>query len=208
MVEKSQVLVWVRQAADGDVLAASKLLANYHPVLRQHSEGRMGRALKARLEPEDILQQVYTEVFRNLERFEAREPTSFLNWVLTILDHKLIDAQRALHRQMRDVAREVPLGAAGGSDSYWNLFDQLYADSPTPSRVIRREEAVGALMTCLLRLADSHRQVLQLRFLEERPVEEVASRLDKSPGAVVALTKRALEALRASMENLGEFTRG
>ena len=207
MAENSQTQVWVTKARQGDSLAVSKLLATYHPVLRARAAAQMDRALKAKLEPEDILQQVYLEVFRRLDRFEDRDPASFLNWVLTILDHKVIDARRALHRQARDVAREVPPQAAGGTESYWNLLDELYADSATPSQVVRREEAVGALRTCLSRISESHRHVIQLRFLEGRSVGEVADRLDKSQAAIVALSKRALEALRQCMDRLGSFTR-
>ena len=94
------------------------------------------------------------------------------------------------------------------SDSYINLLEQVYADSRTPSQVIRREEAVGALLTCLSGLSDSHRRVLQLRFLEGRSVEEAARLMAKSDGAIVALTKRALLALRAGMDGVGEFTHG
>ena len=208
MAERSRAEVWVNKAREGDPLAVSKLLASYYPALQARLVARMDRALKARLEPEDILQQVYLEVFRRLDEFEDRGADSFLNWVLTILDHKLIDAQRALHRQKRDVAREIPRRAMAGSESCWNLLDQLYADSSTPSRAVRHQEAVGALLACISRLSDSHRQVIQLRFLEGRSVEEAAKRLDKSEAVIVARTKSALKALRKCMDGLGEFTRG
>jgi RNA polymerase sigma factor (sigma-70 family) len=57
-------------------------------------------------------------------------------------------------------------------------------------------------------LSETHRQVIQLRFLKGLSVDEVAARLGKSNAAVVALTKRALEALRTSMDRMGEFTHG
>lgn len=208
MAERSQARVWANKARDGDPLAVSKLLASYHPAFRARVVARMGLALKARLEAEDILQQVYLEVFRRLDEFEDRGADSFLNWVLTILDHELIDAQRALHRQKRDVAREIPGQATAGSESCWNLLDHLYADSSTPSRAVRREEVIGALLACISRLSDSHRQVIQLRFLGGRSVGEVARRLDKSEAVIVARTKCALQALRKCMDGLGEFTRG
>jgi DNA-directed RNA polymerase specialized sigma24 family protein len=50
--------------------------------------------------------------------------------------------------------------------------------------------------------------VIQLRFLEGLSVEQVAERLGKTNAAIVALSKRALEALRKTMDGLGEFTRG
>ncbi|HUU99103.1 MAG TPA: sigma-70 family RNA polymerase sigma factor, partial [Phycisphaerae bacterium] len=87
-------------------------------------------------------------------------------------------------------------------------LDHIYADSGTPSRVARRQEALSALPMGLSDLSESHRQVIELRFLEGLSVAEVAARLGKSEAAVVALTKRALEALRQSMDRLGEFTHG
>jgi RNA polymerase sigma-70 factor (ECF subfamily) len=208
MTQASQIGSWVQAAAEGDQLAVAKLLAAYHPKLRARVRTRMDRALQPRLEPEDILQQVYLQVLRELDRFEDRGPDSFLNWVGKILDNTMIDARRAAHRQARDVAREVPNRPPARTGSYWNLIDQIYADASSPSRIARREEAVGALLACLTELSDIHRQVIQMRFLQGLAVAEVAARLERSEAAVVALSRRALEALRKSMDRLGEFTRG
>jgi RNA polymerase sigma-70 factor (ECF subfamily) len=153
------------------------------------------------------LQEVYLDVARRIDRFEDRGPDSFLNWLHAILNQKLAQARRAAHRKKRDIDRAVPAGAVV-SDSYWNLLDQLCADSGTPSRVARREEALSAMLGCIDELSDSHRQVIELRYLEGLSVAEVARRLDKSEAAVVALAKRALSALRESMDRRGEFTRG
>jgi RNA polymerase sigma-70 factor (ECF subfamily) len=207
MPEDSPSREWLARARQGDTVAASKLLASYHPTLRGRVAARMSTALKARLEPEDILQEVYLDVFRRIDRFEDRGPDSFYNWVLTIVDSKLSDAGRAIHRKVRDVAKEVRARALGGTESYWNLLDQLYADSGTPSRVVRNQEVVGALLTCISRLSELHRQVIELRFLEGRSVGEVAARLGKSEAVIVAHTRRALEALRKAMGQMGEFTR-
>ena len=145
----------------------------------------MEQALRAKCEPEDILQEVYLDVFQHIDSFKDRGPDSFFNWVVTILDSKIVNTRRALHSRKRDIARELGAPAAGGAQSYWNLLDQLYADSGTPSRVARHEEAVGALLSCISALTDSHRQVVQLRFLEGCSVAEAANRLGKSQAAVV-----------------------
>jgi len=167
----------------------------------------MDAAMKVKTDPDDILQEAYLDVARQIDRFKDRGPGSFLNWVHTILSQKLVDALRAAHCQARDVDREVPIEGVA-ADSYWNLLDDLYADSGTPSRVVRRREALDVLVSSLSALPEPRRQVIQLRFLEGLTVGEVASRLGKSEDAVVALTKRALDALRRSMDRLGEFTRG
>lgn len=208
MAKNTQVQTWINSIRAGDPLAMCKLLAKYHAVLRARLDARMDAALKARVDPEDILQEVYLDVFRRIDRFEDRGPDSFLNWVLTILDNELSDARRAFYCQKRDIAREVSPQVAGATESYWNLLDELYADSATPSRVIRHEEAVGALLACVSNLAEPHRQVIQLRYLEACSVAEVARRLNKSEATVVALSGSALKTLRESMARLGEVTRG
>jgi len=207
MTEHSQIEQWVMEAQGGDRLALAKLLTTYHGRFHRRAETRMDAALKVKCNPDDILQEFYLEVARQIARFEDRGPGSFLNWAHTILDRKIAGTRRAAHGQLRDIDREVQAGALG-ADSYWELLHQLQTDSGTPSRVVRREEALGALITCIKGLPDAHRHVIQLRFLEGLSVGEVAARLGKSKAAVVALTRRALEALRVSMDRLGEFTRG
>ena len=207
MAEPGQIKLWIVAARRGDRAALAKLLAAYHPVLRGRAESLMDPAIKTRISPDDLVQEVYLDVARRIDRFEDRGPDSFLSWTQAILNQKVVDARRAAHRQVRDVDREI--GVTGTTtDSYWNLLDDLYADSTTPSRIARRDEALSALFVCMADLSESQRQVVQLRYLEGLPVEEVAFRLGKSKGAVVALGKRALEALRTSMDRLGEFTHG
>lgn len=208
MTEHGQTGVWVSAAREGDQAATAKLLAALHPQLKARAEAKLDAATKARTAPEDVLQEVYVRVFRQIGEFVERDPNAFRNWVLTILDHQIVDAQRAASRRKRDAAREGPAAIGGGSSSYCNLLDHVYADSGTPSQAARRDEAVGALLRCMSELSEAHRQVIQLRFLDGLAVGEVASRLGKSDGAVVALSKRALEALRQEMDRLGEFTRG
>jgi RNA polymerase sigma-70 factor (ECF subfamily) len=203
MTTSGQTEVWVTAATAGDQLALAKLLAAYHPVLAARVATRLDPSVRARLSPEDVLQEVYLQVFRQVARFEQRGPQSFLNWVLTILDHKLVDVHRSAHCEQRDVAREWPLQASARTNSYWSLLDQVYRDSTTPSRIVRQDEAVAALMASVAQLPEAYRCVIELRFLEGLPVAQVAHRLGKSEDAVVALTQRALKALREALDARG-----
>ena len=145
MTEPSQTEIWVAAAQRGDRLALTKLLTTYHPHLRARAAARIGAVLKAKTDPDDILQEAYLDVIRQISRFEGRSPGSFLNWVSAIVDHKFIDARRAARCQARDIDREVAGGAAA-ADSYWDLLDSLYASSGTPSRLVRRQEALERIV--------------------------------------------------------------
>ncbi len=208
MTQASQLQAWIDAARHGDPTAVTKLLAFYHPHLQARAEARMDAAIRARFEAEDILQHVYSQVFRQMDRFQGTDPDSFLNWALTILDHALIDAWRACHRQMRDVARDYRAMHGGNADSYCNLLDQVCAESHSPSRIIRKDEAIDALAICVTKLSERHRRVIQLRFLEGLSVADAAARLNTTPAAVLAATRRALNELRRLMDHLGESTRG
>jgi RNA polymerase sigma-70 factor (ECF subfamily) len=207
MNERSQTEAWVAAAQQGDRLALAKLLTTCHPHLRSRAAAGMDAATRGKVAPDDILQEVYLAVARQIHQFEDRGPESFLKWVHAILSNKLIDARRAAHCQVRDAGREIRAQGAD-DDSYWNLLDNVYAESGTPSRVVRREEALRTLLSCITDLSDMHRQVIRLRFLEGLSVEQVAARLGKTNAAVAAMSKRALEALRRSMDRMGEFTHG
>ncbi|MBP7744995.1 MAG: sigma-70 family RNA polymerase sigma factor [Phycisphaerae bacterium] len=206
MSASGQTELWITAAAAGDQLALAKLLATYHPILVARVNTRLDPSIRARLSPEDVLQEFYLQLFQRVARFEQRGPASFLNWVLTILDHKLVDLYRSAHRAQRDVAREAAPGIGDQSGSYGTLLDQIYRDSTTPSRIVRHDEAVAALMTCVSQLPEAYRRVIELRFLDGRPLTEVAERLGKSEDAVVALTQRALKALRDALDARGEHT--
>jgi len=206
-MQQDQVKIWIQEARKGDHFSLAKLLTACDPWLRKRTNAGMDAGLQARGGPDDILQETYLEVVNRLEHFEGNNLGAFLNWVGLILDHKLIDAHRAGRCQARDVAREMKIPPAA-ADSYWNLLDNVYLASGTPSRVIRRQEALEGMVIGLAELSDLHRQVIQLRFLEGLNVTEVAQHLNKSEDAIVALTRRALEALRKAMNRLGEFTRG
>lgn len=208
MQDRSQTEILVASAQSGDRLALAKVLARCHPELRAWAEARMDAATKARSSPEDILQEVYLDVAQRIDRFDDRGPGSFLAWTRAILNQKLINARRVAHRQKRDINREVQAVVPTDAGSYWNLLDQVCTDSGTPSRILRHQEALTALLTSLSDLSETHRRVIQLRYLEGYSVVEVAEHLGKSEAAVIALTKRALEALRQAMDRLGEFTKG
>jgi len=207
MSGQDQIETWIAEAQRGDRSALVKLMTAHGPALRARAEALLDPALKAKLSPDDVLQEVYLDLAQRIQRFEQRGTGSFGHWLNAILNQKLAHAQQIAHRKLRDVAREVPV-TGSSSSSYWNLLDNLYAESGTPSRAVRREEALGALCSCLTDLSELQRQVVQLRYLEGLSVDEVAGRLGKSKAAIAALSKRALEALRHAMDRRGEFTHG
>ena len=76
-------------------------------------------------------------------------------------------------------------------------------EGSTPSRIVRQNEALGVMSACLATLPDHYRDVIRMRFMEGRPVAEVAQAMGRSIGSIHMICHRALRQLREQVEKLG-----
>lgn len=165
---------------------------------------QMDPTMRSKIEPEDILQQVYLETFRAIGQFDYQGKDSFLRWMYAILDRKLIDEHRAMRAERRDVRREVKQSAnTGQHTTYVDLMARVMSAGHSPSQVVRKDEALGVLNACVATLPEHYREVIQMRFIEGMPVAEVARQLGRSIGSIHMLCHRALRQLREQAEKLG-----
>lgn len=202
--DSNETKILIQRARKGNEEATQRLLVMYHPRLRARLLRQMDATMKARIEPEDILQQVYLEAFRAIDQFEYQGKDSFLRWMYAILDRKLIDEHRAMRADRRDVRREVKQAPqTGGQTSYVDLMARIMSQSGTPSQAVRRDEAIDVLAECIAALPDHYRDVIQMRFIEGRPVSEVAKQLKRSIGSIHMICHRALRHLREEAERMG-----
>lgn len=203
MSSSTETQVLIREARQGDDEAVRRLLVLYHPRLKARLLRQMDPVMRSKIEPEDILQQVYLETFRAIGQFEYQGPDSFLRWMYAILDRKLIDEHRAMRAERRDVRREFKQPAAtAGQSTYIDLIARVTAGGGTPSQVVRKEEALGVMAACVATLPDHYRDVIQMRFIEGRPVADVARELGRSIGSIHMICHRALKQLREQAERL------
>jgi RNA polymerase sigma-70 factor (ECF subfamily) len=164
----------------------------------------MDPTMKSKIEPEDILQQVYLEAFKAIGHFNYQGKDSFLRWLYAILDRKLIDEHRAQRAERRDVRREVKaIPASAQQTTYVDLMARVMSGSGTPSQDVRKGEALGVLTACLASLPEHYREVLRMRFIEGRPVADVAKALKRSIGSIHMICHRALRLLRDEAEKHG-----
>ncbi len=137
-------------------------------------------------EPDDLANEVFLGVFSGIGRFEGSQER-FRSWVFTIAHHRLVDERRRLRRRPA-LADEEPDANVSGGDAE---DDALRSGS---------NERVRQLLG---RLAPDQRDVLLLRILVDLTVEQVADSLGKTPGAVKALQRRGLAALRKEISTEG-----
>lgn len=200
----------VQQAAGGDEDALQKLILHYHGPLQGTIEGRIKATLRRHIDAEDILQQTYIAAFESIGGCSFDGPGGFYTWLEIIALNRLNQVERDLRREKRDIGREIHDGSRmpaghGGDSSYPDLFARLSDGGSTPSRQLSRVEAAAMVMSSLARLSDDQRAVIQMRFLQNRPVPEIAATLEKSPDAIYMLCHRGLKELRGMLCSALQF---
>jgi len=194
----------VRRAVQGDGDALQRLIVHYHGVLFATIDGRMDEALRQYLEPDDILQQAYIRAFKSITGCTFDGAGSFYKWLERIALDRLLSASRDLRRKKRDIRRNVT-GSPAGTTSYPDIFARLASPHTRPTRDLARQEASAAVISSLARLTDDQRTAVRMRFIEDKPVSEIAAELDKSEAAVYALCTRGLSALKEIMISITRF---
>jgi RNA polymerase sigma-70 factor (ECF subfamily) len=195
----------IRRCRAGEGRAREQLFDRYHAYLRVLARAQLGRHLRAKCDPSDVVQQTLLEAHRDFGTFQGSQEVELLAWLRRILAHNLFNEARRFAAQQRDAAREVSLEQvhAGVENSSVALGRGLAADTPTPSQLAARREAAVRLAEALSKLPEDYQTVLLLRVFEELSAEEVADRMGRSAGAVRMLQMRALQALREQMAGEG-----
>lgn len=192
----------IRRCRDGAVGSRDQLFARYQHYLYVLAQAQIGKRLRAKCAPSDLVQQTLLEAHRDFDGFQGQHEGELLAWLRRILAHNLFNEARRYGARQRDADREVSLDQVrAGVDHSSRLLQRCLACSgPSPSEVAQEHESAARLADALSRLPEDYRTVLLLRVFEELPAEEVAQRMQRSAGAVRMLQMRALTALRKEME--------
>lgn len=179
--EGHDTLALVRRVRAGESAAREKLLERLRPRLVLWAATRMSAELRAKVEPEDVAQEVLLAVHKGLDGIELAEGKAFFGWLFTVAENRvkdLVDHFGAAKRQdvePRTVAQAGPESAAVA------------------------KEQIERVRDALTRLSPDHRRVIQHVRLEEREIAEVAKLLGRTENAVRILYCRALKELKVAM---------
>jgi RNA polymerase sigma factor (sigma-70 family) len=139
-------------------------------------------------EPEDLTGEVFLQAVRDLHRFEG-SGSDLRAWIFTIAHHRFLDERRrAKRRPVEPAPDEV-------------LTDRLpTADVESEALAGVRRDEVSSIIEALV---PAQREVLLLRIVAGLTVDEIANALGKRPGAVKALQRRGIAAIRRELDKGG-----
>lgn len=164
-------------ALGGDDDARGALLERLRPRIVLWVTARMSPALKAKVDPEDVAQDVLLAVHRGLDGFEVRGHAAFLGWLFRVAENRIRDQIDHWSAQKRKPPEPM-------------TFTQT-----SPVTAADRKERVGVVRRALDELPEDYREVIRLRRFQELESSEVARIMDRSENAVRVLYCRALKAL-------------
>jgi RNA polymerase sigma-70 factor (ECF subfamily) len=176
-------------------------LVRYEPWLKLLAGMEIESRFQGKFSASDAVQQTLMEAWRDWDQFRGREEAQRRAWLRQILAHQLAHlARHYIGTQKRDLGREVSIDASLNQSSM-RLERFEVADQTSPSQLAANREQSLQLAQVLEQLPADYRQVIILRHLEELPHEEVARRMNRTPGAVRMLWMRALAELRQRIQS-------
>jgi RNA polymerase sigma-70 factor (ECF subfamily) len=144
--------VLIQRIARGDRLAMQVLFARHHVrvfrfVLRQ---------VRNETVAEDMISEVFLEVWRQAGKFEGRSAVS--TWLLAIARYKALSEIRRRREEWLDE----------------EVAEAIEDQGDDPEVAVQKKDKSEALRKCLSALTPEHREVIDLVYYHEKSVEEVA----------------------------------
>jgi RNA polymerase sigma-70 factor (ECF subfamily) len=152
----------VEQIAAGNKLAMQALFARHRTYVYRW----LLRFVSNETLAEDLLSEVFLDVWRQAGRFECRSSVS--TWLMSIARHKALSA----HRRRTDAELDEKIGAT------------VADPAGDPEAALQEKDRGELLRRALMRLSPGHRQVIDLVYYHQKSVDEVAHILDVPPATV------------------------
>jgi RNA polymerase sigma-70 factor, ECF subfamily len=173
-----------------DKEAYALIISRYKTMLGRY----VGRLLGSQRQwAEDVLQDVFIKAYVNLNDYDRAQP--FSPWIYRIAHNEAVSFMRKGKAENNMIT---------GEDAAL-ILDRV-ADGDDPDAAWQRACTKGEVRKALSELEQRYRDVLVLRYLEEKSYDEIADILEMPPGTVATLINRGLKQLqkplRASWSSL------
>ena len=174
----------LKAIADRDEAALAQLYDRYRTILF----GLLMRILNNREEAEDVLQEVFLQVWRKAADFDENRGRPF-TWLVTLGRSRGID-------RLRTLAARERVAEAGA-----RAVTEEISDAATDAF---KSEQRGLVSDALAKLPDEQKRPIMLAYFEGLSQSEIATRLDAPLGTVKTRMRTGMIRLRELLAGQGE----
>ena len=180
MIEEESKLI--AAYLSGDEKSLEVLINGYLKPVYSFVYRRVSNAAEA----EDITQEIFVKVWRNLSRFDRSK--SFKSWLFTIAKNTLVD----FYRKRRD----IPFVEFENEDGENALFEKLIDANAFSIGKLETAESGAELRSAIGKLPPADQQIVNLKYQKEFTFEEISRKLGRSINTVKSQYRRALIKLK------------
>lgn len=160
-----------------------------------HLLGVILRINRDRAQAEDLLQEVFVNVWRAAQTFDAAQSQP-LTWLTSIARNRAIDSLR--RKQTEPQTRPAPF--SNNDDEERDVYDDVADHAPGPMALLSQASDARALAHCMDALTAPQRQSVALAFYDGLSHAEVADAMRQPLGTVKSWVRRALLALKGCLQ--------
>jgi len=183
-----------KKYSDAQLIELSKKNPESFGILMEKYQGplfhyirRIGQLSKE--DTQDLLQEVFIKIYRKLNEYE--EELKFSSWAYRVAHNHVMDHFRKIKARPKTDALEQ------------NEWEKLLSSSVPMEKILTDRDCVEKVKSCMAQLPLDYREVLILRFVEEKSYEEIMDILKKPKGTVATLVARGKEKLKETIRKKG-----
>jgi RNA polymerase sigma-70 factor (ECF subfamily) len=135
--------------------------------------------VKDRQVAEDLVQESFVKVWKNLNRYDEKK--KFKTWLFTIAKHTAFDYLKK--------KKAIPFAFFETEE---NPLLEIPDDNLLPDEILHREDVNQLVKETLDMLPENYRTVLELYYMQELTLKEIAEVLERSYNTIKSQYARAL----------------
>jgi RNA polymerase sigma-70 factor, ECF subfamily len=194
----------IRRAAGGDPISLAELFGRHRRRLEKMVQVRLDRALRGRVDPDDVLQETYLDLVQQLRNYPGPEVMPVFLWLRILTGQRLARVHRQhLGSAKRAAGREAPADRGGGGEvDSSSMADFLVGRLTSASGAADRAERAEIVRRAIEALDPPDREIISLRTLEGLSNTEAAAVLGLAKSAASNRYVRAMARLQAALQEI------
>jgi RNA polymerase sigma-70 factor (ECF subfamily) len=171
---------------------------SFEALVSAHSFRLIGMAWRMvgnREDAEDLVQETFIRLHKNLEKF--RGESSLSTWLYRVLSRLAID-----HLRRQKLKQRIFFMRTHNTDDEYDPLEQAADPKANPGEIYLAGEAGKKLTSAMEKLSAQQRVVFILRHHEGLPLKEIAAALTLEEGTVKTHLHRAVHFLRNELKDL------